>query len=437
MRSSSERIALIALLVLALLAPPLPAALPDLGSQARQQLTPQQRQLFRLGFLRSLYDRHAVIEDPILNQWLTRLGQYLAQYADTPEPVTFLLIDSPEINAFAGPGGVIGIHTGLILAAHSTDEVAGVIAHEIGHVHQHHLLRRLAHSDRDTLTSLATVLAALLIGQQDPQAGMAVFYAGNALNLRAQLSHSRSDETEADAQGLQLLYAAGYRPEAMADFFELLYQRSERNIKDIPEILRTHPVSQHRLAAAKDRLEALKYRHAPRGTPPPLLPLSVIKQRIRQPGKGEQKDTAPPPTATLWLADLNRALTAMQTQPHKALSIAAALVRRYPDTLAIRLELARALSDKQPQAAMNLLDRALEDNPPPLRTLHADALADLLARMGQKNRALLYAAEANWLKGRWRQAHNLLKELDPEQLHGQERLRHDQLKRQTDLLAGA
>ncbi|WP_294947957.1 M48 family metalloprotease [Sulfurivirga sp.] len=424
-------------LALALLAPPLPAALPDLGSQARQQLTPQQRQLFRLGFLRSLYDRHAVIEDPILNQWLTRLGQYLAQYADTPEPVTFLLIDSPEINAFAGPGGVIGIHSGLILSARSIDEVAGVIAHEIGHVHQHHLLRRLTHADRDTLTSLATLLAALLIGQKDPQAGMAMFYTGNALNLQNQLNNSRSDETEADALGLQLLHASGYRPEAMADFFELLYQRSERDTHSIPEILRTHPVSQHRLAAAKDRLDTLKRIHASRGTPPPLLPFSLIKDRIRHLEKPERVNRTHVSEAPSWLADLNHALTAIQTRPQHVISISQNLIRRYPDTLAIRLKLARALADTHPQTALQLLDLPLEDNPPPLRTLHADTLADLLARMGQQARARLYAAEANWLKGRWRQAHNLLKELDPAQLHGKERLRYEQLQRQTAALTDA
>lgn len=232
--------------------------LPDLGSPDLVIYDQSTEQRLGDAFQASLHRDFKVSQNVILNQYIRDLGHKLASFAETSRPFRFYVIDNPSINAFAGPNGIIGIHTGLINASQSEAELAAVIAHEISHVTQNHLSRRFEYaSTAGNINSIATILAAILIGSVDPNAGMATLMGGMGYNLQQQLRNSRIHETEADAIGINLLHKAGYDPHAMGAFFKRLSQNERLNTFSIPEILRTHPVSDSRLAEAENRASQL------------------------------------------------------------------------------------------------------------------------------------------------------------------------------------
>lgn len=411
------------------------AALPDLGSAAQQSLSKQERTALKYAFLKALYDSHKVNTDPILNQWLTTLGQHLAQYAHLEEPPTFLLIDDPQINAFAGPGGVIGIHSGLILKAKSTDEIAAVIAHELGHVQQHHLLRRIHSSDNSQITALATLLAAILIGQQNPQAGIAAFYAGNGFNLQQQLAYSRTHETEADAVGIEILAQAGFDPEAMASFFGKLSRMNTLDGHTIPEILRTHPTSPHRMAAAENRAHLLQARYIKK----PLLESSYLPYiqalisptLARAPKQRCFLKRLKTPTSPGCSIDVSGWLGALLATPENNRQTIIQLLDRYPENVAVHLTTAPHLPD-------NLLIPRLKKlihTPAPLRTLVLKTLSQHLAETAP-DESKLYTAWARFEQGHWQLAKYLIKEIDHNKLSPSARLSLQALEKQTKTLGG-
>ncbi|HEX5514970.1 MAG TPA: M48 family metalloprotease, partial [Gammaproteobacteria bacterium] len=189
--------------------------------------------------------------------YLQDLGQRLATRSTAPElDYHFFILDIPSINAFAMPGGYIGVNAGLILAARSESELAGVLAHEIAHVTQRHLARRLESSQRVTLQNAALLLAALLIGSQDPQAGTAAAAASVAGSIQQQLNYSRAFEHEADNLGIRMLAAADLDPHGMPAFFGRLAEATRYQNRP-PEYLSTHPVTESRISESSSRASSL------------------------------------------------------------------------------------------------------------------------------------------------------------------------------------
>ena len=414
-------------LLLLCASPTFHAALPDLGSRPQQKLSFQQQQTLRTAFLRTLYQSHRINTDPTLNQWLSDLGHRLAQYADLPQRPVFLLINSPEINAFAGPGGVIGVHTGLILAADTTDEVAAVLAHELAHVQQHHLLRTIEDTRYSNLTALASILAALLVGQYNDQASVAALYTGQALSAQQQLAFSRHHETEADALGIQILADAGYDPLAMARFFDKLAQQNRSSSLPIPEILRTHPVSKRRLADALNRAERLIHTPHTSHTDDYLPYIQALLGAPLPPDKTDPclqcLNTSNCPNTCLtnnWLNALHYALT----QPDPASSLND-LIQHWPRNSALRLAAARLAAT--PQQAIDHLSN-WQAYPVPLRTLMLERLAELQQRIHRDDASKLYAALVAQNKGYVKQQHALVQEINPARLTPSERLIYRSLK---------
>ncbi|MPS29906.1 M48 family metalloprotease [Pigmentiphaga sp.] len=236
------------------LAPAQPVGLPDLGDSASQELSPRLEQ--RLGdaiMMESLRDP-AYIDDPDLTQYLTGIaGQLSAQApAGTPSINVFAVRD-PSINAFAMPGGYIGVHTGLVVAAQSESELAGVLAHEIGHVVQRHIARGLVQQKRDSLIMVAALLAALVAARGNSQAPEAAMAFGQAAAINSQLGFSREAEREADRTGFQMLETAGYNVNGMAAFFGRLMQASGLNESTSQAFTRTHPLSIERMSDMQNR----------------------------------------------------------------------------------------------------------------------------------------------------------------------------------------
>jgi len=232
--------------------------LPDLGSPDLVEYDHTTEKRLGRAFTSALHREFNLFSDLESNNYIRKLGHRLAAYTGSNRNFSFYIIDDNSINAFAGPDGVIGIHTGLINAVHSEDELAAVIAHEISHVTQNHLSRRYEYSStQGNLNSIASMIAAILIGMHDPNAGMAALMGGMGYNLQQQLKNSRLHESEADSIGIGLLHKAGFNPHSMGDFFGRLSKASQLDTHSVPEILRTHPVSDRRLAEADNRAEQL------------------------------------------------------------------------------------------------------------------------------------------------------------------------------------
>lgn len=251
----------IILLILVLLFPAAATAareLPDLGDPSAAWLTPDQE--YRLGrsWLRALRGRVPILSDPVIQDYVEHLVYRLASHSDLVAPdLAVVVVDSREINAFAVPGGVIGINAGLLLHAGSEDELAAVIAHELAHVSQRHFARRYADSKRVNQMVLAALLASIAVAiAGDPQAGMAGMAATQAAAMQSQLAYSRHHEREADRKGMQTLTAAGMDPGAMPRFFERL-QRQRLFATSPPEFLLTHPVTEERISDSRSRAEGL------------------------------------------------------------------------------------------------------------------------------------------------------------------------------------
>lgn len=238
--------------------------LPEIGSSAAQLISPAQERAYARQMLGEYRRYGYLLEDPLLEEWLQGLGHRLAARSDRPDhPFRFFLIRSREINAFATLGGYIGMNAGLVLTAQREDEVAAVLAHEIAHATQRHIVRSVEAAQKDTLPIALAMLGAVVAANQSgsnssADASQAAIAGGLALMQQRQINYTRSNEHEADRVGIQTLDRAGYDPMAMADFFGRM-QRATRSQGDaVPDFLRTHPVTTTRISEAKDRARNLE-----------------------------------------------------------------------------------------------------------------------------------------------------------------------------------
>lgn len=235
--------------------------LPELGDISQTVLTPAQEQAIAEQILRDIAVSDDVVQDIEMIDYLQSLGEKLvAAGPDKRQQFNFFIVKDNSINAFALPGGVIGVHTGLILAANNESELASVIGHEVGHVTQHHLARMLASQKYDTFKSIASIAVALLVSRANPELAGGALTAASASGLQRQLDYTREYEREADRVGLQILDSAGFDVRAMPAFFTTL-QRGTRFVEgSAPSFLRTHPLTSERIADVTSRVEAMPYR---------------------------------------------------------------------------------------------------------------------------------------------------------------------------------
>lgn len=238
--------------------------LPDMGDSSGSLITPAQEQELGAAFYRSLQGQLHINRDSEIHEYIQSIGQRLAANSDAPgQPFYFFVVLDKAINAFAGPGGYIGVNSGLILNTESESELASVMAHEIAHVTQRHLYRAFESASRLSLPTAAATLAAILIGTQSPALGQAALMAVQAGSLQQRINFTRSNEQEADRVGMQTLVQAHYDPRSMPTFFERLQQSSRYYGKGIPEFLRTHPVTVSRISDSRGRAETYQYKQYP------------------------------------------------------------------------------------------------------------------------------------------------------------------------------
>ena len=248
-------IPLYSLLMLFTLQPPVHAqsgTLPELGEAATRYLDPNDEEMIGRRFLRELTALDRYIADHELRHYLNTLGRQIGSKANLGGlSLKLNLIRENELNAFAVPGGYITFNSGLLLTVENESELASVVGHEIAHLSQRHLPRMVAQIQANQIPTTAAILASILVGGQ---AGVAGATLASASMLSNRLAYSREFEREADAIGIDLMAQSGYDPRAMATFFSRLQRFSHVSAKDVPEYLRTHPLSYTRVAESEARI---------------------------------------------------------------------------------------------------------------------------------------------------------------------------------------
>ncbi len=238
--------------------------LPEMGDSAGALISPIEEQELGAAFFRNLHSQADISQDLETQEYIQSIGRQLAANSDTPTtPFHFFVVMDPNINAFAGPGGYIGVNSGLILLTEAESELASVMAHEIGHVTQRHLYRQIEAARKMSIPTVAATLAAILIGTQSPRMGQAALMAVQAGSVQFQIDFTRDNEKEADRVGMQTLAQSNFDPRSMPTFFERLQQSTRYYGRGVPEFLRTHPVSENRIADTRGRAETYPYRQYP------------------------------------------------------------------------------------------------------------------------------------------------------------------------------
>jgi predicted Zn-dependent protease len=233
--------------------------LPDLGDASATTISPSQERRLGEDFMRRARQSLAFVDDPELNDYVQALGQRLLANAQTSySQFRFFMVNDSTINAFAVPGGFVGLNKGLVLATQTEAELASVVAHEITHVTQKHIPRLIAESQRATLPAFAAILASILLANAGHGAGAEAGIVATTATLAQQgINFTRQFEEEADRLGMTILARSGFDPQGMPAFFERLQTLNRHNETNLPEFLRTHPVTVNRIADARNRAERL------------------------------------------------------------------------------------------------------------------------------------------------------------------------------------
>lgn len=281
------------------------ADLPDIGSGANSTMTLNDEYQLGLMVVRGLRDQGLILEDPEVTDYIQTLGsRIVAHIPESEQRYTFFVVREGGINAFALPGGFIGVNYGLITATANESQLASVIAHEIAHVKQRHIARAIQAQGRSAMASAAAMVAAIVIGMATGtpdamQAGMAI---AQGTAMQQQINFTRANEYEADRVGIGFLAAAGFDPNAMPDFFETIGRRSGLAGIGVPELLRTHPVTSNRIAESRDRAAQITATVAPESTA-----YAFVRERVRVLGAPSGSDLRPFYTGLADRAPLNAA----------------------------------------------------------------------------------------------------------------------------------
>ena len=376
------------------------------------------------------------LDDPEITDYVNTLGYRLVANAPNVEQqFEFFVVDDKSVNAFALPGGFIGVHTGLITTAQSESELAAVLAHEIGHVSQRHIARFFTQQKQAGMASLAALAVAILAARSSPDLASAAIAGTQYLSYQTAINFTRDNEREADRVGLQILDKSGYDPRAMPGFLERL-QRSYRLYEtNAPSYARTHPLTFERIADVEGRVQSIPYRQVPDSLEF-LLVRARLQARDMSPRDGvahfddilvEKKAVNEAPSRyglvmeLLRLKDYARATkevnVLLQQAPDASMVVSlagrvktaagdlrgaqdfyATAVKRFPRNRAITYDYARLLLDnKRPKEALQLISNTLDIARTDSRLYELQA--ESFAALGQKLQQHRSLAEAYSLRG--------------------------------------
>lgn len=385
------RLHLLALLLGTTLASPaLSDALPDLGDQSQAILSPQQEKRIAAGALRYLRLSPQWLGDAEINDYLNQLtARLIAENAEIKQTFSVVGLQDDSINAFAVPGGVLGVNSGLILASQTESELAGVMAHEMAHVTQHHISRLIEAQKRSLWPTVAAMAAAIIAARNSSTAAAAGLTTVQALNIQNTLDFTRTHEREADRIGMRYLQQAGFDPQGMSDFFMRLQNQMRFAESGAPGYLRTHPLTEERIADSRGRLRDLPYRQYPDSLDYLLvrekirtlsLPVERLKiefeNRIKG-NSGQAQSVARYGLARLWLRERNLS---------EAAGIGEQLLKDLPHAMTTQLQAEILLARQEHGRAIQLLRTGLENHPDAAAL--RETLIQALSKNGQGKEAL-------------------------------------------------
>lgn len=394
-------------------------------------------------FVQQINQSNSVIRNPLATQYINHIGRLLAKHSHQSVP-DFFIVKSKEINAFAGPGGHIGINTQLILASDNVHELAAVMAHEMAHVRLHHLYRMIQHEKQMRIPLLASILASAALGILNPTLGSGALMASLSGMAQDNINYIRANEKEADRIGIGMLIKADFDPTGMAGFFKKMQQNTRYYYTEhIPAILRTHPLDQDRIAEAENRSAQIRQktysdpidyylfkeliRNLATDDAKPLLDFyhTQCKQTTHKTPceyglalaltKNNQFSEAKKLLMTLSLSPESLYLQAAiaqaeigQRQFDQALKRLNELYENYPDNYAALVLYARGLMDAgNAEKAASILLKGSREYKEDLTICHM--LSQAQANAGQKDYAYFSLAQCELLQGRKRSAMQQLK----------------------------
>ncbi|MEN9757764.1 MAG: hypothetical protein RL755_1951 [Pseudomonadota bacterium] len=326
--------------------------LPEMGDSAGALISPQEEKQLGEAFFRSLHQQVDINQDSEIQQYIQNIGEKLVSHSDTPAyPFHFFVVMENAINAFAGPGGYIGVNSGLILMTEAESELASVMAHEIAHVTQRHLYRSYEASSRLSIPMVAATLGAILLGTQSGAAGQAAIMAIQAGSVQFQINFTREHEEEADRVGMQTLSQSVFDPRSMPTFFERLQQSTRYAGQNVPEFLRTHPVTASRISDSRGRADNYPYKQYPDS-----LAYQLIKTKLQVLLSVDNDETR-----TLLQAKLNQGLPEQRTVANYGLGLVALKTQNFAQAESIFQELVQQFP-VQPHYSAALARTALEAN---------------------------------------------------------------------------
>jgi predicted Zn-dependent protease len=344
-------------------------SIPTLGNSSSNLVSIDQEKQLGKAWLRKLKRHTRSYNNPLVTEYLTNLVYKLAPSSGVLDSeFTIVILDNPNLNAFAVPGSVIGINAGLFFNSGSEQEFASVISHELAHLSQRHYARMLEQQRLSTPLTLAGFLGSVILAATaGSEAGIAALASTQALSADQQLRFSRKNEQEADRLGIQIMSHSGFDPRAMPKMFERMYKQTRHRSDSLPEYLSTHPLSENRIADTKGRAEQypslqfrddiefhfcknmtiVDYAESPKAA-------SDYFNNIINNGNSSQIDAA----------KFGLAYAKLSEAPIESITILKALKNKYPSLISINSILAEALvNNSRYTEATTLLEQQLNRNP--------------------------------------------------------------------------
>lgn len=390
-----------AVLILATGIPPILAdsALPDIGQSGASIMTPAEERRTGETVVRNIRRAGGIIEDSLLNDYVNNLGYRLLAHTENPDhyQFQFFIVNDSSINAFALPGGFIGINYGLILASDSESELASVLAHEISHITQRHHVRSFENASGTQIPVLAAIIAAMILGSKGNDLGEAAMASAAAGTVQQQINFTRHNEEEADRIGIQMVAKAELDPSAMATFFNKLDKQSRLQGDNVPSFLRTHPVNVQRITDAQSRAAQL-----PKVRLADSLTYDLMKQRVIALASEDPNETIRQYTPTTFATKNNiqntaahygHAMLLMRQEKYtQADAELTDLMKTDPHRIAYLLAHAESLlKNKQIQLALRQYEAALKLYPNNAAITHAYVSALLQNQQAAKAKTILTA----------------------------------------------
>lgn len=355
--------------------------LPALGDATSGIVSPQQERELGESWARAFRAQVPTAHDPLMIDYLESLLNTLADYSQLQDKrLELLLVKNPTMNAFAVPGGVVGVHTGLLTTAMTENQLASVLAHELGHLSQRHFARGVEARQNASIPTTAAMLASLvLMATAGGDAGMAALAATQAASLDNQLRFSRQNEQEADRVGMDTMVAAGLDPYAVPEMFESML-RTTRYSRRPPEFLLTHPVTESRIADSMNRASRFPRRQFSQSLTFHLMRTRVLLMQEESPQAAIKRFTSEIEGDSLHkeASRYGLALAYIKAgQPDRAQEALAPLLEMQPEQLEYQLALAEIYTaQRQYEQATGIQQALLKQTPEshPVNMAYADTL---------------------------------------------------------------